>query len=138
MCLVIKINHFLTSRQMTMGPIDERLYLPFFLYCRQCMKTYSDNLREIKCPTWPGQLASEGYFHTAVYNKHPGGCPSGYCTQRCENEVWHVAAKAVWDAGEYLPSLRTLVAEAAKLIRRTLDCLNCCHDGCKRGNFLIF
>ena len=41
-----------------------------------------------------------------------------------------------FSAGECLPSFHTLVAEAATLLGRTLDCLTC-NDGCNSGIFLI-
>ena len=60
---------------------------------------------------------------SAISNQQPGG--------------WQVAAKAVWGAGECLPSFHTIVAKADKLLGRTLDCLKGCHDGCNTVIFLI-
>ena len=63
-------------------------------------------------------------------------CLSSYGTQKCENEIWPVAAKAVWCWG--VSSLTThTCAEAATLLGRTPECLKGCHDGCNRGVFLI-
>ena len=75
---------------------------------------------------------------SAISKLTPPRVPKQLLHTEVVNQVWHMAAKAMWSVGECLPSLCTLVAEAAKLPGRTLDCLCGCHDGSNRDIFLIF
>ena len=61
--------------------------------------------------SWPPRVPGAYWMFShlsAVSQLIPQGCPSSHCIQRCKNGLWHVAAKAVWFAGEYFPSLTQL------------------------------
>ena len=67
----------------------------------------------------------------------PEGAQAAIANRGEKNGLWHVAAKAVLGT-EDISSTHTFVAEAAKLIKRPLACLDACHDGCTGLTFLIF
>ena len=102
---------------------------------------------------WPGQLASEAYeglldVFTPICS-FPINILKGAKAAAAHRSVktgcgmWWPRLCGMWwprlcGMQESVSLTHAFVAEPAKLLGRTPDCLNGCHDGCKKVIFLIF